>query len=110
MNYADPQVRAEFTDTGLRRLMCIEDGPCFAIAARLVLEPDGREVDVAHVPDAEPASQGRTRFILPAPPGGGYLREALMLAGDGTAIIRVTSTPPLWLPGGATLLVPVEMS
>ena len=110
MNYADPQVRAVFTDAGLRRLMCTEDGPCLVTAARLVLEPDGREVNVAHVPDAEPASAGRTRFILPAPPGGGYLREALMLAEDEAAIIRVTSTPPLWLPDGSTLLVPVEMS
>ena len=110
MNPDAALVRAEFTAEGLRRLMCIDPGPCFAVAARLVMEPDGREVAVAHMPDAEPASQGRTSFILPAPPGGGHMREAHLLAEDGTAILCVTATPPIYIPDGGTLLVPVEMS
>ena len=103
-------ITAEFTAEGLRRLMCIDPGPCFAVAARIVTEPDGREVAVAHMPDTEPASQGSTRFILQAPPGGGYMREAHLLAEDGTVIICVRATPPVYLPDGGTLLVPVEMS
>ena len=101
---------AEFTPEGLRRLMCIDPGPCFVTAAALVMEPDGREIPVTHVPDTEPASQGLTRFILPAPPGGGYMREAHLLAEDGTVILRVRATPAVYIPHGGTLLVTMEMT
>jgi hypothetical protein len=104
-------VRAGFTEAGLRRAMCVDPGPVFCTAARLVMEPDGCEVAVQHMPDLEPATQGRTRFILPAPPGGGYVRSGELLAEDGTAIIYVDfSTRPVYLPDGGTLLIPMEIS
>ena len=106
----DVTLTAEFTAEGMRRLTCIDPGPCFVVAARMVMEPDGQETAVTHVPEAEPASQGRTRFILSAPPGGGYMRSADLLAEDGTVILRVNATVPLHLPDGGTLLIPVELS
>ena len=101
---------ANFTPEGMRRLMCIDPGPCFVVAARMVMEPDGRAVAVTHMPDMEPASQGRTRFILQGPPGGGYMRSADLLAEDETVILRVNATVPWYLPDGSTLLIPVELS
>ena len=104
------QMSAHFTPEGMRRLMCIDPGPCFVVAARMVMEPDGREAPVTHVPEAEPATQGRTRFILSAPPGGGWMRSADLLAEDETVILRVNATPPVHIPDGGTLLIPVELS
>jgi|SRR5580704_6887185 hypothetical protein len=100
----------EFTIEGMRRLIGIDDGPCFCVAARMAMEPDGREVAVQHVADPEGAKGGTIRFILPAPPGGGYLRSADLLAEDGTAILRVTSHVPTYLPDGGSLLIPVTVS
>ena len=101
---------ANFTPEGMRRLMCIDPGPCFVVAARMAMEPDGQETAVTHVPEAEPATQGRTRFLLSAPPGGGHMRSADLLAEDGTVILRVNATVPLYIPDGGTLLIPVELS
>ena len=102
---------AKFTETGLRRAMCIDQGPVFCVAARLVMEPDGREITVQHTPDPEGATHGRTAFILPAPAGGGYVRSADLLAEDGTAIFCVSfDGRPVFLPEGGTLLVPVSIS
>lgn len=100
----------EFTAEGMRRLLCIDDGPCFCVAARMVMEPDGREVTVQHMADPEGAKGGTIRFILPAPPGGGYLRSADLLAEDGMVILRVMSNVPTYLPDGGSLLIPVTLS
>jgi hypothetical protein len=101
-------VRAGFTETGWRRLVFAEPGPCFVTSAVMILEPDGRKIAVTHMPDTEAASQGRTRFILSAPPGGGHVRYADLLAEDGAAIIRVAIGA--WVPDGGTLLVPIEVT
>lgn len=101
-------VTASFTPEGMARATFQSPGPCFVTSAVMTLEPDGREVAVAHMPDTEAASQGRTRFILSAPPGGGHVRYADLLAEDGAAIIRVAIGA--WVPDGGTLLVPMEIT
>ena len=102
-------VKASFTPEGWARATCTSPGPCFVTSAVMTLEPDGREVAVAHMPDTEPATQGHTRFILDAPPGGGHVRHADLFAEDGVAIIRVSNIQA-WVPDGGTLLIPMEIS
>ena len=106
----DTPITAEFTPEGMRRLLCIDEGPCFVVAATMTLAPDGRQTPVTHIPEAEPATQGRTRFILAAPPGGGHMRSADLLAEDGAVILRVNATVPVYIPDGGTLLIPVELT
>jgi hypothetical protein len=110
VNGTRPDIQAGFTARGMRRLMFAEPGPCFVVAAKLVMEPDGREIEVPYMPDPQAASQGRTCLILDAPPGGGYMREAVLLAEDGAAIMHVGRGAPLWLPDGGTLFVSIEIT
>jgi hypothetical protein len=101
-------MRAEFTPEGWARVCGKAPGPCTATSAVLALEPDGEQVTVMLIPDTEPASSGRTVILIGAPPGGGVVRSADLIAEDGTAILRVRMARPVFIEDGGTLLVQVR--
>lgn len=103
-----PELKGVMTREGMRRTMFVEPGPVFVTTVRLNLE-DGRQASVPFMPDPEPATQGMTRFMMEAPPGGGWMSGADLLAEDGCPIFRISATPAIWLPGGSTIVIPLTV-
>jgi hypothetical protein len=103
-----PEVKGIMTPEGFRRTTFVEPGPVFVTAVRLDLD-DGRQVSVPFMPDPEPATQGMTRFMMSAPPGGGWMRGADLLAEDGCSIFRISADPALWLSDGSQVVIPLTV-
>lgn len=103
-----PEVKGIMTSDGIRRSMFVEPGPVFVTTVRVDLA-DGSHVSVPFMPDPEPATQGMTRFMMSAPPGGGWMRGADLLAEDGCPIFRVSADPALWLEDGDQVVIPLTV-
>ncbi|SRR5579859_252778 len=101
-----PELKGVMTNRGLRRSMFVEDGPVFVTVVRIEMD-DGRQVSVPFMPDPEPARQGMTRFMMSAPPGGGTMVGADLLAEDGCPIFRIDGR--LWLEDGAQVVIPLTV-
>lgn len=108
MSEDDVIVAVTWSMEAAMRLHGLMPGPCTPQVVRYELS-DGRSVDLPlSLPIAAPASRGRTVMTLPAPPGGGDIKRAELLAEDSSQILEVRCTPPIEVAGGDTWSVPVE--
>lgn len=82
---AGPVPSGVMTPDGIARALFLDPGPCLVTTVRMQLD-DGREVITPFTRPTAPATSGMIRVSLPAPPGGGCLVSADLLAEDGTPI------------------------
>lgn len=87
-----------FTGQGSLRAVFLEPGPVAVCAAEYTLD-SGEVMRVPlTLPLGPPASRGRIAITLPAPPEGGVIRQADLLAEDDVAIFRLY--PNVYVPPG----------
>jgi hypothetical protein len=97
-----------FTEQGSRRAVYLEPGPVAVCAAEYTLD-SGEMVRVPlALPLGPPATEGRITVTLPAPPGGGVIERADLLAEDGAAIFRLH--PCVYVQDGDTLTWQIDAS
>jgi hypothetical protein len=95
-----------FTEQGSRRAVFLEPGPVAVCVAEYVLG-SGRTARVPlTLPLGAPATQGRITVTLPAPPGGGFIEQADLLAEDGVVIFRLY--PGIYAQDGDTFSWQIE--